>query len=407
MTSTLIPPVPMDNIAIDIFYMNPVTHESSTFDCFVLIVDRHSGWIVAFPENRVGLTAKRVARQTLLHHWDLFGLPRIVVSDKGPQFAAAFWKTLCSQLGIKNAFCHAGYHQGNGRAEVAGKVLKQFMRKIQGEHRDLNWVELLPIALRHLRNTPGLTGYSPYQILFGRNPSLPGIPLPQISECQEATDFMEERRKMDVKVAEILNDLHTKELNSLNKSRKEPPCFSVGDKVWTLRPRGLSAEKLRSWWIGPCPITKRVSESSYELEISPGKFTTLHVSQLKPHFDNEFSAEKLEMFHFTPTKEDFEATVDEWIAEKVINHRVNKFGKLEFLVKWKGFDEHTWEPLMNFIHRYSSDWRDYVTRKNLKFNLCDYMSESDRGGVSAIFLARNTTTTVRGKMRPVVGRRQK
>ena len=127
---------------------------------------------------------------------------------------------------------------------------------------------------------------------------------------------MEERRKLDVEVAEVLNDLHTKELVSLHKSRKEPPCFSWRNKVWALRLRKISTEKPRSWWIGPCPITKRVSESSYELEISPGKFTTLHVSQPKPHFDNEISAYKLEMFCFTPRKDDFEATVDEWIAEK-------------------------------------------------------------------------------------------
>jgi hypothetical protein len=34
---------------------------------------------------------------------------------------------LCGHLGIQNAFCHVGYHQGNGKAEVAGKILKNFM----------------------------------------------------------------------------------------------------------------------------------------------------------------------------------------------------------------------------------------------------------------------------------------
>ena len=91
----------MANVAVDVFYMNPIKFEGKLFDCMVVIVDRHSGWVIAFPESRVGLTAKRVARQTLFHHWDLFGIPRIVVSDKGPQFAAAFWKTLCSNMGVQ------------------------------------------------------------------------------------------------------------------------------------------------------------------------------------------------------------------------------------------------------------------------------------------------------------------
>ena len=95
------------------------------------------------------------------------------MSDKGPQFASAFWQTLCSHLGIQNAFCHVGFHQGNGRAEVAGKILKNFMRKIQDEHNDMNWVELLPIALRKLRSAPGESGHSPFELLFGRQPLLP------------------------------------------------------------------------------------------------------------------------------------------------------------------------------------------------------------------------------------------
>ena len=73
--STLIPPIPMDNIAVDVFYMDPAKFEGQEYDCFVLIVDRHSGWVVAFPEHRLGLTARRVARQAMLHHWNFLASP--------------------------------------------------------------------------------------------------------------------------------------------------------------------------------------------------------------------------------------------------------------------------------------------------------------------------------------------
>jgi len=308
-----------------------------------------------------------------------------VVSDKGPQFAAAFWKTLCGHLGVQNAYCHAGYHQGNGRAEVAGKILKQFMRKIQNQSADFNWVEILPIALKHLQRTPGESGLSPYQILFGRDPLPPGIPSLPVQECADASTFFCRISALDKKVSDILNALHAKNFETLNKNRKNPTPFEVGQKVWVLRPRGLSADKLQSWWVGPCPIVKRVGEMSYEVEIKPGHVISLHRSQMKQHFDDEFSSEKLEMFHFQPTKEDFDSGMDEWEVEKIFKHRLNKFGKLEFLVKWKGFEDLTWEPLMNFLHRYSKDWRDYVASKNLKFDLVDYMKENDRHGVLSIF----------------------
>ena len=59
----------MDNIAVDVFYMDPVKFEGKEYDCFVLIVDRHSGWVVAFSEHRQELTAKRVALQTCSITW--------------------------------------------------------------------------------------------------------------------------------------------------------------------------------------------------------------------------------------------------------------------------------------------------------------------------------------------------
>jgi len=40
---------------------------------------------------------------------------------------------------------------------------------------------------------------------------------------------------------------------------------------------------------------------------------------------------------------------EEYIVEKVLNKRVNKGGKIEYYLKWKGFpsEENTWEPAAN------------------------------------------------------------
>ncbi len=54
-------------------------------------------------------------------------------------------------------------------------------------------------------------------------------------------------------------------------------------------------------------------------------------------------------------------------------------------MQWKGYKEHIWDPLMNFLHRYSSDLWDYVTSKELKFDLCDYMAEDEKCGVAEMY----------------------
>ena len=73
---TAIPEAPMRSVAMYVFAMPEVTVEGETYDCVILAVDRHSGYIVAVPgkkskkkdkkdEHGVGLQAKTV----MVRHW--------------------------------------------------------------------------------------------------------------------------------------------------------------------------------------------------------------------------------------------------------------------------------------------------------------------------------------------------
>ena len=50
---------------------------------------------------------------------------------------------------------------------------------------------------------------------------------------------------------------------------------------------------------------------SYEVEIKPDHIIFLHRSQLKPHFEDEFAHEKLELHHFQLSSDDVEWGLDE------------------------------------------------------------------------------------------------
>ena len=76
---TAIPEAPMRSVAMDVFAMPEVTVEGETYDCVILAVDRHSGYIVAVPRKKskkkdkkdkhgVGLQAKTVAN-AMTRHW--------------------------------------------------------------------------------------------------------------------------------------------------------------------------------------------------------------------------------------------------------------------------------------------------------------------------------------------------
>ena len=62
-------------------------------------MDRHSGYVVAVPARKKGLLAKEVA-VTMIRHWlTVFGIPRTICSDQGPQFTGDWFKAMCSLIG--------------------------------------------------------------------------------------------------------------------------------------------------------------------------------------------------------------------------------------------------------------------------------------------------------------------
>jgi hypothetical protein len=157
----------MVSVAIDLFKLPLVQIEGTKFDTLIVCVDRHSGWVVAIPELEKGLTGEKVAKAMVKHQWRPFGIPSQILSDQGSHFISAWWKNMCSLLGIRHAVSHAYHHRANGRAERAGQQIFERLRKIQIEEK-ICWVEALPQILDRLHDTPGEGGLSPYQILFGR-----------------------------------------------------------------------------------------------------------------------------------------------------------------------------------------------------------------------------------------------
>ena len=102
---TPVPDQPMESVAMDVFSMPEVHIGKETFDCVVLCVDRHSGYVVAVPARKKGLLAKEVAVM-MIHHWlTVFDIPSTICSDRGPQFTGGWFKAMCSLMQVrKSAF---------------------------------------------------------------------------------------------------------------------------------------------------------------------------------------------------------------------------------------------------------------------------------------------------------------
>ena len=156
----------------------------------VVCVGRHSGWIVAIPETYNGLTGMKVAKEMLKVQWRPFGIPTRITSDQGSHFVNNWWKTMCAMLGINHIYTQPYHHQANGRAERAGQKIMKILRKLHADG-TINWVEALPRVIDKIHDTPGETGLSPYEILFGRERFMADVPYKPPKDSEDAQDFLE------------------------------------------------------------------------------------------------------------------------------------------------------------------------------------------------------------------------
>ena len=59
---TPIPDRPMSSISVDMVSMTPAkSWDGRPVDSCLVVVDRHTGWVCAWPEVKIGLTAKMAA----------------------------------------------------------------------------------------------------------------------------------------------------------------------------------------------------------------------------------------------------------------------------------------------------------------------------------------------------------
>ena len=160
--------------------MPEVTMKGEVFDCVILAVDRHSGYIVAVPgktskrkdmmdKHGVGLQPKTVA-QALIWHWlTVFDVPAVICSDRGTQFVGAWFRTMRKYMGVRHAKTVAYHSRLKGRAEVAERQSREKFRQLHIEEPGRNWYHSLWRVVQAYQDLPGPCGLSPHRILFLRS----------------------------------------------------------------------------------------------------------------------------------------------------------------------------------------------------------------------------------------------
>jgi len=135
-----------------------------------------------------------------------------------------------------------------------------------------------------------------------------------------------------------------------NRSREPTPNFAPGDKVW-LETEHLRTErpskKLDHKRVGPFPILDKVGTHAYRLRLPETMkvHNVFHVSRLTFAREDPYPGQVA-----PPPPPVVVEGEDEYVVEEVVDSRWRGRGrnrKLQYKVKWQGYEELTWEPAEN------------------------------------------------------------
>ncbi len=117
-----IPQRPWSHIAID--FVTDLA-SSNHFTTILTVIDRFSKVCRLIPLTKLP-TAFETAEALMQQVFRFYGLPKDIVSDRGPQFTSRVWKAFCQQLNI-NVSLTSGYHpESNGQVERLNQELIRF-----------------------------------------------------------------------------------------------------------------------------------------------------------------------------------------------------------------------------------------------------------------------------------------
>ena len=113
------------------------------------------------------MVAKRILEELVPR----YGLLVTMGSDNRPAFVSQIVQGLAQALGTKWKL-HCEYNpQSSGQVERMNRTLKETLTNLAIET-GRDWVTLLPFALFRVRNTPYKLTLTPFEILYGRPPTV-------------------------------------------------------------------------------------------------------------------------------------------------------------------------------------------------------------------------------------------
>uniref|UniRef100_A0A8C2BR64 Gypsy retrotransposon integrase-like protein 1 n=1 Tax=Cyprinus carpio TaxID=7962 RepID=A0A8C2BR64_CYPCA len=258
--------VPFERIGMDL--IGPLERSARGHRFALVIVD----YATRYPEAVAlrNISAKSVA-DALFRLISRVGVPKEILTDQGTAFMSRTLRELYGLLGIKSVRTSVYHPQTDGLVERFNRTLKSMIRKFVQEDAK-NWDKWLEPLLFAVREVPqASTGFSPFELLYGRQPR--GVldvlretweegPSQGKNEIQYVLDLRTKLHTLGRLSMENLLQAQDRQSQLYNRGTRLRK-FAPGEKVLVLLP--TSSSKLMAKWQGPFEVARQVGDLDYEV----------------------------------------------------------------------------------------------------------------------------------------------
>ena len=281
---------PFKRVAVDI--VGPIAPPSEAGHRYILtLVDYATRYPEAVPLKKI--TTEAVA-EVLLDIYSRVGIPEEVLTDQGTQFMSECMQEVSRLLSIKGLTSTPYHPICNGLVERWNGTLKSMLKRLC-QDQPKQWHRLINPVLFAYREVPQeSTGFSPFQLLYGRSVRGPGtilkelwtkeVNIPEVKSSYEYVTELRERLEDSLKLAQEELEKSQKRYKRHYDRKAKPRRLEVEDRVLILLP--TDSNKLLMQWRGPYTVESRVGANDYRVKMG-SKTKTYHVNMLKKYISRE------------------------------------------------------------------------------------------------------------------------
>jgi hypothetical protein len=274
-TISILPERPLQIVSLDL--MGPLPRGQRSAKYILAVLDVFSKYIKLYPIKKA--TSTTILKKLTDDYIPKVGKIEQLLTDNGTQFHSKQWFKQLAVLGIRTRHTTT-YHPESNPVERANREIGRMLRTYcHSKH--TNWVKWIPNIeywINHSHHSS--TGYTPYQILYGKEPDAmtPPIPFP---ECEYEPNHEEVieivRKKLRTKAAER---------NRVKDQDKKFPQYQPGQQVLITEHKLSSAEdneihKFFLLYRGPYTISEIGNNNTILVEDVAGHVIRCNIKNVK------------------------------------------------------------------------------------------------------------------------------